>query len=229
MSSRRLERALSRSTIVAPESAGAEVPGSRTWIDRVVDPLHAWLQGRSGTVSLDAVLDRVREVGGSVPAAVLMFKEVDADSDGQLSTADLRTGLARAAHEPGLQLLVPLAAACENVSRSGGTAQNADGGGGGSGGGGGGSAAKAASAYFGYEALLSSVESGAVAPLRASWLLELHERGGRLARRQELPAEAFWTAAELREVIDAARLHFGADTEAARSAIGLLFNALSYR
>ena len=114
MTSRRLERALSRSTIAVPETAGAEVPGSRTWIDRVVDPLHTWLQGTDGSVSLYAVIGRVREMGGSVPAALLMFKEVDTDGDGQLSSVELRTGLARAAHDPALQLLVQLAAACPN-------------------------------------------------------------------------------------------------------------------
>ena len=114
MTSRRLERALSRSTIAVPETAGAEVPGSRTWIDRVVDPLHTWLQGTDGSVSLYAVIGRVREMGGSVPAALLMFKEVDTDGDGQLSSMELRAGLARAAHDPALQLLVQLAAACPN-------------------------------------------------------------------------------------------------------------------
>ena len=121
MSSRRLERALSRSAIAPAETASAEVPGSRTWVDRVVDPLHGWLKGEGGSVSLYAVINRVREVGGSVPAALLMFKEVDADGDGQLSEAELRTGLARAAHDPALQLLVQLAAECEKGASGGGT------------------------------------------------------------------------------------------------------------
>ena len=56
------------------------------------------------------------------------------------------------------------------------------------------------SKYFTVDALLESVEIGAIAPLRGRWLFDLHRRGGRLVRRQELPAEAFWTAAELREV-----------------------------
>ena len=80
-----------------------------------------------------------------------------------------------------------------------------------------------------YDELLRSVESGAVAPLRGSWLLALYEAGGRLKRRQELPDEAFWTAAELRAIVYAARQHFGLGTEAAKDALGHLFNALSYR
>jgi hypothetical protein len=83
--------------------------------------------------------------------------------------------------------------------------------------------------YFGYEALLHSVESGAVAPLRGSWLLKLYESGGRLSRRQDLPPEAFWSAAELRGMVDAACRHFCDDEDAARAALGHLFNALSYR
>ena len=83
--------------------------------------------------------------------------------------------------------------------------------------------------YAGYDALLRSVECGAVAPLRGSWLLALKERGGRLARRQDLPPEAFWSAAELRSIVDAAKRHFGDDVEAGHAALGHLFNALSYR
>ena len=46
--------------------------------------------------------------------------------------------------------------------------------------------------------ILASVASGAVAPLRASWLVALKEHGGVLGSRAALPADAFWTAAELR-------------------------------
>ena len=83
--------------------------------------------------------------------------------------------------------------------------------------------------YDDYEELLRTVESGAVAPLKGSYVLELYESGGRIKRRQEMPAEAFWTAAELRAIVEAARRHFGDDREAARAALGHLFNALSYR
>ena len=48
-------------------------------------------------------------------------------------------------------------------------------------------ATQTASTYFGAEALLASVESGAIAPLRGRYLLQLHARGGRLVRRQEMP------------------------------------------
>ena len=37
--------------------------------------------------------------------------------------------------------------------------------------------------HFGPEALLASVESGAIAPLRGSWLMDLEARGGRVQRR----------------------------------------------
>ena len=38
--------------------------------------------------------------------------------------------------------------------------------------------------YDDYEALLRTVESGAIAPLKGSYVLELYERGGRIKRRQ---------------------------------------------
>ena len=46
-------------------------------------------------------------------------------------------------------------------------------------------------AYEDYDVLLQSVESGAVAPLRGSWLLKTYRNGGRLARRQDLPPMPF--------------------------------------
>ena len=76
-----------------------------------------------------------------------------------------------------------------------------------------------ASNYFAVDALLASVESGAIAPLHGRWLLALRERGGQLQRRQDLPAEAFWSAAELRHEV--ARL--------GPERFGALFVALSYR
>ena len=72
--------------------------------------------------------------------------------------------------------------------------------------------------HLGPEALLDSVASGAIAPLKGSWLVALQARGGTLTRRQVLPPEAFWTAAELRALVEA----LGDD-------YGLLFVALSYR
>ena len=72
--------------------------------------------------------------------------------------------------------------------------------------------------YFDVETLLASVESGAIAAVKGTWLVGLHKRGGRLSRRQDLPPEAFWSAGELRRVA----LALGDD-------FGVLFVALSYR
>ena len=72
--------------------------------------------------------------------------------------------------------------------------------------------------YSGLQALLDSVASGAIRPLKGRYIIELDERGGRLQRRQDLPPEAFWTAAELERVARA----LGDD-------FGMLFVALSYR
>ena len=72
--------------------------------------------------------------------------------------------------------------------------------------------------YFDVETLLASVESGAIAAVKGTWLVGLHKRGGRLSRRQDLPPEAFWSADELKRVARA----LGDD-------FGVLFVALSYR
>ena len=72
--------------------------------------------------------------------------------------------------------------------------------------------------YFDVDALLDSVESGAIAPLKGRWLVQLHKDAGKLRRRQDLPRKAFWSAAELRELAAA----LGDD-------FGVLFVALSYR
>ena len=79
-------------------------------------------------------------------------------------------------------------------------------------------AAAARNAYFDVETLLASVESGAIAAVKGTWLVGLHKRGGRLSRRQDLPPEAFWSAGELKRVA----LALGDD-------FGVLFVALSYR
>ena len=57
--------------------------------------------------------------------------------------------------------------------------------------------------HFGPEALLASVESGAIAALRGRWLVDLEARGGRVQRRQDLPPEAFFPANELRRLVEA--------------------------
>lgn len=49
-----------------------------------------------------------------------------------------------------------------------------------------------------FELLVSAVDSGAVAPIRGTFLIELSRNGHCLARRQDLPPHAFWTADELR-------------------------------
>jgi hypothetical protein len=78
--------------------------------------------------------------------------------------------------------------------------------------------AAATNPYFDVETLLASVESGAIAAVKGTWLVGLHKRGGRLSRRQDLPRKAFWSAGELRRVARA----LGDD-------FGVLFVALSYR
>ena len=70
--------------------------------------------------------------------------------------------------------------------------------------------------HFGPEALLASVESGAIAPLRGRWLVRLEADGGRVRRRQDLPPEAFFPADELRRL-----------TEALGDDYGLLYVGLS--
>ena len=74
------------------------------------------------------------------------------------------------------------------------------------------------SAYFEREALLEDVESGAIGAISARWLVAHAAAGGRIMRRQDLPAEAFFTAAALRQLVKA----LGDD-------YGMLFVALSYR
>ena len=72
--------------------------------------------------------------------------------------------------------------------------------------------------HFGPEALLESVESKAIAPLRGSWVVQQQQCGGKLTKRQDLPSEAFYPAEDLRRCVAA----LGDD-------YGLLFVALSYR
>lgn len=75
-----------------------------------------------------------------------------------------------------------------------------------------------ADAFFGAEALIDSIESGAIAPLSGRWLVSLAAEGGVLKRRQELPPSAFITASQARKLVSA----LGED-------FGLAFVALSYR
>ena len=86
-------------------------------------------------------------------------------------------------------------------------------------------ASSSSSAYFSWRALLASVESGSVAPLRGSFIIKLYRSGGnqRIARRQDLPIEAFWTSAELHDVVSKLEASGAAPAE-----IGAIFVALSY-
>ncbi|EOD28006.1 hypothetical protein EMIHUDRAFT_457094 [Emiliania huxleyi CCMP1516] len=68
------------------------------------------------------------------------------------------------------------------------------------------------------DALLASIECGAIAPLRGRFLVEWAASGKPLPRRQDLPPEAFFPLDELRRLVEA----LGEDW-------GLLFVALSYR
>ena len=103
--------------------------------------------------------------------------------------------------------------------------------------------------YFGPQALLDSIESGAIAPVRGSWLLRTWKEGGgklkedgdrmaatveeigtaRVRRRQDLPREAFWSVEDVRKLLD--QLGEGDFTTGNKhhANYGLLFVALSYR
>ena len=68
------------------------------------------------------------------------------------------------------------------------------------------------------QALLDSVLSGAIRPLKGTYTLWLFDSGGRIHSRQATPEEAYFSAAELSRLVEA----LGDDW-------GLLFVALSYR
>ena len=72
--------------------------------------------------------------------------------------------------------------------------------------------------FFTPDALLLAVECGDVALLRGTHIVELHSHGGRVQRRQDMPADSFFPISELRRLVSA----LGADW-------GLLFVTLSYR
>lgn len=57
---------------------------------------------------------------------------------------------------------------------------------------------------FGADALMESINSGAIAPIRGAWLVAQHKKAPRqfvLSRRQDLPQEAFFSARHLRRLI----------------------------
>ena len=72
--------------------------------------------------------------------------------------------------------------------------------------------------FFNADALLASVESGAIAMLSGRYLATLHRRGGRLARRQDLPPDATLSIQQLRRLVSALGDEWGR-----------LFVAVSYR
>ena len=63
--------------------------------------------------------------------------------------------------------------------------------------------------YFSANDLLASVESSAIAPLSGRWVVALRNAGGRIERRQDLPPEAFISAAKLRRLVLALGDDFG--------------------
>ena len=104
--------------------------------------------------------------------------------------------------------------------------------------------------YFGTQALLDSIESGAIAPVRGSWLLREWKKGGgklkqrhdgasiasveeigqaRVRRRQELPPEAFWSVQDVRKLLEQLGEAEITTTNGHVVDYGLLFVALSYR
>ena len=69
----------------------------------------------------------------------------------------------------------------------------------------------AGNAYTTAEGLVPAVQSGALAPLRSSFLKHLVESGEALQKRQDLPEAAFWDVAafqRMTESEDVRGLHF---------------------
>ena len=69
--------------------------------------------------------------------------------------------------------------------------------------------------------LVELVAAGSVAALRASFAIELAKAGNCLSPRQELPDRAFWTAAQLTELLGELTAKFGAADAERR--FGLVF------
>ena len=81
--------------------------------------------------------------------------------------------------------------------------------------------------FCGVDALLASIESMAVAPLRGRFLLQLAKEGTRVERRQDLPAHAFWTASELRELLEKLSKLPGLNAKQAERRLLMLFHTLA--
>ena len=72
-----------------------------------------------------------------------------------------------------------------------------------------GAGAAAQDTFVTKHALLGTIERDEVAVLKASWIISLQARGGRLAERDRLPRAAFWTAGELRKLTEKLDDDFG--------------------
>ena len=73
--------------------------------------------------------------------------------------------------------------------------------------------------------LLATLEAGAIAPLRASYAIELAKTGKMLPKREDLPERAFWSADELSDIFGKLYALFGA--EEAERRFALFFVAIS--
>uniref|UniRef100_A0A7S2GTQ4 Uncharacterized protein n=1 Tax=Haptolina brevifila TaxID=156173 RepID=A0A7S2GTQ4_9EUKA len=81
--------------------------------------------------------------------------------------------------------------------------------------------------YYEVEGLIRSVSSGAIAPVKGSYIVEMLENGERIMPRQDTHHRAFWRSSELQAIFNALRAKFGT-TEATRR-FCKLFVAFSYR
>ena len=63
--------------------------------------------------------------------------------------------------------------------------------------------------YTNAESIFTALEDGSVNLLRASWLVDLNKKGGVLGRRQDLPAAAFISVAELRKMYSKSKAVYG--------------------
>ena len=128
---------------------------------------------KSGGIDKDELLFHLLELGQEYETISDMFARLDTDNDGLISRQEFVDGFEK------------YQAFCRA------TAEKSQ------------AALKPPPPHFGPEALLASVESGAIAPLRGSWLVRLEADGGRVQRRQDLPPEAFFPADELRRLVEA--------------------------
>lgn len=75
--------------------------------------------------------------------------------------------------------------------------------------------------------LLALVWSGALRPLRGTFVLELSKAGKRLNRRQELPEHAFWTIDQFGALYEALRSRFSVEESERR--LAMLFVGVAWR